>query len=96
MFLQLPLALSTFGKMTKLGFHPSLVTFNTLLHGLCVEDRLSEALHFFHQMECRPDVITFNSLMYGLWKDGHHSDAQNLFIEMQDKDIFLLLMMFSV
>jgi pentatricopeptide repeat protein len=44
---KLSFALSTFGKITKLGFHPDVVTFSTLIHGLCLEGRISEAVAFF-------------------------------------------------
>ena len=70
MFLQLPFALSTLGKLTKLGLQPDVVTFNTLLYGLCLEDRISEALALFHQMGCTPDAITFNTLINGLCREG--------------------------
>ncbi|QBJ07475.1 hypothetical protein EYS10_02600 (plasmid) [Rahnella aquatilis] len=71
---KLPFALSTFGKITKLGFHPTVVTFSTLLHGLCVEDRISEALDLFHQM-CKPNVVTFTTLMNGLCREGRVVEA---------------------
>jgi len=69
---KLSFSLSTFGKLTKLGFQPDVVTFNTLLHGLCLEDRISEALALFGYMVetgCQPDVVTFNTLMNGLCRD---------------------------
>uniref|UniRef100_A0A1J3DW92 Pentatricopeptide repeat-containing protein n=1 Tax=Noccaea caerulescens TaxID=107243 RepID=A0A1J3DW92_NOCCA len=71
-------ALSTFGKITKLGFQPDVVTFNTLLHGFCLEERISEALVLFdHMVEtgCQPNVVTVNTLMNGLCREGRILEA---------------------
>jgi pentatricopeptide repeat protein len=36
-----------FDRIEKLGFVPSVVTFNALINGLCKAHKLEEAIHFF-------------------------------------------------
>ncbi|CAA7039194.1 unnamed protein product [Microthlaspi erraticum] len=43
-------AFSVLGKMLKLGYEPDTVTFSTLMNGLCLEGRVSEALTLVDRM----------------------------------------------
>ena len=38
------------GKMLKLGYEPGTVTFSTLINGLCLEGRVSEAVELVGRM----------------------------------------------
>ena len=46
-------------------FTPNMVTFNSLIKGLCTEGRILEAARLFKKLNvfcCDPNVITFNTL----------------------------------
>ncbi|KAL0413921.1 UNVERIFIED_CONTAM: hypothetical protein Sradi_1593800 [Sesamum radiatum] len=61
---------------------PDLLTYNTLLNGLCINKQIAEAFSFLHIMEekgVNPDIITYGILIDGLCKDGKLEIARNLF-----------------
>ena len=63
-----------FDETVKIGFSPTLVTYNALIYGLCRKGRLEEAEGLVPQITSSgfsPDVITYNSLISG------YSDAGN-------------------
>ncbi|KAF2618177.1 hypothetical protein F2Q68_00042441 [Brassica cretica] len=47
---KLGFAFSVMGKMLKLGYEPGTVTFSTLINGLCLQGRVSEAVDFVDRM----------------------------------------------
>nr|ABQ50549.1 hypothetical protein [Brassica rapa] len=49
---KLGFAFSVFGKMLKLGYEPTTVTFSTLINGLCLEGRVSEAVELVDRIGC--------------------------------------------
>lgn len=56
------------GIILRRGFSPDAVTFNSLIKGLCVENRIKEATWLFKNMIAfgvRPDVITYGTLING-------------------------------
>ncbi|MCI55486.1 pentatricopeptide repeat-containing protein mitochondrial-like, partial [Trifolium medium] len=52
--------------MFKTGLNPTLVSLNTIVNGLCVEGKVSEALNFTRHMEnagYEPNGYTFGALV---------------------------------
>lgn len=72
--------------MLRLAVPPDVVTFNTLIRGLCVNSRVREAFGVFRLMAgrgCEPDVVSYNTLLDGLVRVGRLVDARELFDEMR-------------
>lgn len=76
---QVSFALSTLAKITKLGFQPDIVTFNTLLRGLCLAWDLFCSLP---RNGVEPDVQTYTIMIYGFCGKGAVSEANALFQKM--------------
>ncbi|KAJ0772027.1 putative tetratricopeptide-like helical domain superfamily [Helianthus annuus] len=66
----------------KQGFPPNLTTYNTLIHGLVLADRVFEAVELFKKLlrekVCEPNQIMFGTVINGLRKVGHTSKALEL------------------
>ncbi|RZC63178.1 hypothetical protein C5167_024951 [Papaver somniferum] len=61
---------------------PNVIVYNSLISGLCKNDRLSEALRLFHSMPSRgvsADSYTYNSLIHGLCNSDRLSEAVRVF-----------------
>ncbi|CAM8901608.1 unnamed protein product [Rhodiola kirilowii] len=86
-----------FQKMkTHLGCTPNIVTYGTLLKGLCSTGNSIIALNLHeqiadgtHDLSCflQLNVIGYSTLIDGLCKDGLIDKAKELFLEMKKKDI---------
>ncbi|KAM1553562.1 hypothetical protein EV2_006552 [Malus domestica] len=85
---QMGFGLSVLGKFFKLGFEPDAATFNTLIHGFLLEDRVAEAAGLFKKMmesgNCKPNVITFGTLVKGLCMKGNNNAAIQLLKKMEE------------
>ncbi|KAF3560522.1 hypothetical protein DY000_02012306 [Brassica cretica] len=71
-------------RMVETGHQPDVVTYGTIVNGLCKMGDTVSALNFLKKMEesrIKVDVVIYSSIIDRLWKDGRHSDAQNLFSE---------------
>ncbi|KAK1386002.1 putative pentatricopeptide repeat-containing protein, mitochondrial [Heracleum sosnowskyi] len=69
---------------------PNVVTFNTMINGLCKTGHTDIALWLFRFMEkchCAPDSITYNTVIDSLCKGGLVDDALNLHSEVREKRI---------
>ncbi|KAK1385966.1 hypothetical protein POM88_023701 [Heracleum sosnowskyi] len=69
---------------------PNVVTFNTMINGLCKRCHTDIALWLFRFMEkchCAPDSITYNTVIDSLCKGGLVDDALNLHSEVMEKRI---------
>ncbi|KAH7573770.1 hypothetical protein ACOSP7_007629 [Xanthoceras sorbifolium] len=79
-------AWNVFGEMLKRGLNPSVVTFGTLVYGLCSDSRLEEALKLKEDMmtlyNVRPNGHIYASLIKGLCEVGELSSAIGLKQEM--------------
>ncbi|TXG53686.1 hypothetical protein EZV62_018942 [Acer yangbiense] len=74
-----------FGAILRRGFNPSVVTFCSLIKGLCMEGRIMEATRLVKKMVtfgCRPDVVTYGTLIHGLCRTGHTIVALQLHEQM--------------
>ena len=56
-------------SMIELGYEPNVVTWTTILHGLCQQNAMSDAMHLVETMSARsdakPNVVTFTTLVRG-------------------------------
>ncbi|CAF2050912.1 BnaA09g46030D [Brassica napus] len=88
---KLGFAFSVFGKMLKLGYEPTTVTFSTLINGLCLEGRVSEAVELVDRidrmMSTRSIYLWSGFEQNVLCKDESLDDALSLFSEMETKGI---------
>nr|GEX28334.1 pentatricopeptide repeat-containing protein At1g63330-like [Tanacetum cinerariifolium] len=70
------------GILWHRGIHPDLVTFNTLLNGLVLEDRIVEAEIFFKKLIkkklCEPNVVMYSTMIKGLCMIGNNVIAIQL------------------
>lgn len=57
--------------MIKRGFNPDIITYNTLIHGLCNLGRMEKAVGLLHELKNEglvPDLFTFSTMMDGYCK----------------------------
>ncbi|KAK1386040.1 Pentatricopeptide repeat protein [Heracleum sosnowskyi] len=69
---------------------PNVVTFTTMIDGLCKTGHTDMALSLFRFMEksdCEPDTVTYNAIVNSLCKRGLVDDALNLHSRMMEKCI---------
>ncbi|KAH9724765.1 putative pentatricopeptide repeat-containing protein [Citrus sinensis] len=84
-FLTLNILINCFGNKERVYA----VTFNSLIKGLCVENRIKEATWLFKNMIAfgvRPDVITYGTLINGFCRTGNLSVALRLHKKMVSGD----------
>lgn len=77
---------SILGKMLKLRVEPNVVTFNTLMNGLCVEGKFAESIRLFEKMVCdgyELNLITYNIIVNGLCQIERTGDAVRLLRKME-------------
>ncbi|CAN6980641.1 unnamed protein product [Brassica rapa subsp. trilocularis] len=92
---KLGFAFSVFGKMLKLGYEPTtvvpnLIILNTLVNGLCLQDRVSEAVALIDRMMengCQPDQFTYGPVLNRMCKSGNTASAFDLLTKMEDRKI---------
>ncbi|CAI9785716.1 unnamed protein product [Fraxinus pennsylvanica] len=65
---------------SDLRFKPNLISYATLIHGLCEEGLLDKGKQLFLEMKgkgIRPDLITYSGLIHGLCEGdrGHKRDV---------------------
>ncbi|KAL1187662.1 Pentatricopeptide repeat-containing protein [Cardamine amara subsp. amara] len=57
--------------MIRRSVDPNIFTYNSLINGLCMHNRLDEAKQMFEFMvskDCLPDVVAYNTLINGFCK----------------------------
>ncbi|KAL3844986.1 hypothetical protein ACJIZ3_002389 [Penstemon smallii] len=61
---------------------PNLITYSTLIDGLCVNNRLEEAIDLFEEMVSKhnilPDALTYNALINGFTRGGKIDRAKKI------------------
>ncbi|KAL8238670.1 hypothetical protein R6Q59_015237 [Mikania micrantha] len=77
------------GCCFRRAVEPDVWTFNTLLDGLILEDRIVEAERLFKKLIkhklCEPDVVTYNTMIKGLCKFGNNVMAIGLLRLMDER-----------
>jgi pentatricopeptide repeat protein len=86
---RLDLAFASLALVIKTGWTPNVISYNTLLNGLCKQKRSQEALDLLHRMagdggngKCPPDVVSYNTIIDGFLKVGEVGKAYSVFREM--------------
>nr|GMC78826.1 putative pentatricopeptide repeat-containing protein At1g12700, mitochondrial [Ipomoea batatas]GMD44334.1 putative pentatricopeptide repeat-containing protein At1g12700, mitochondrial [Ipomoea batatas]GME18830.1 putative pentatricopeptide repeat-containing protein At1g12700, mitochondrial [Ipomoea batatas] len=77
------------GVVFKCGLEFNVVTFNTLIKGLFLDNKIVEAVGLFKKLVrenvCKVDQITYGTVIDGLCKSGHTQNALDLLIVMQEE-----------
>ncbi|KAL0388084.1 UNVERIFIED_CONTAM: putative pentatricopeptide repeat-containing protein, mitochondrial [Sesamum radiatum] len=70
------------GSFFKRGYEPNVTTFNTLIKGLFLDDKVIEAEKLFKKLStlklCEPNEVTVLTVINGLCKAGHTLTAYDL------------------
>ena len=70
-------------SMIELGCEPCVRTWNVILHGLCKQNALGDAMHLVETMsatsDAKPNVVTFTTLVRGWCKRGDMEMATKVF-----------------
>jgi pentatricopeptide repeat protein len=80
-----------FDEMRKMGCHPNVVTFNTLIRGLFRERRIDEGIGMVYEMielGCQLSDVTCEILVDGLCKEGRVFQACDLLMELSKRGVF--------
>lgn len=91
-------ALDLFSEMMSISVVPDIVSFNTLMKGLCKEKRVKEALDLKGRMEeanVAPNQISYTILIDGLCVGGEVDNAMELVREMKLKGLNMDVVLYS-
>ncbi|KAL6227057.1 hypothetical protein ACLB2K_001016 [Fragaria x ananassa] len=75
-------AFKVFEEMRREGLKPNVVTYNSLINGLCCDGRLEEACGLRDEMlglGLKPEIATYNALINGFCKKKMLKEARELF-----------------
>ncbi|XP_031285227.1 pentatricopeptide repeat-containing protein At1g63400-like [Pistacia vera] len=70
-----------FDSITRKGYTPNVVCYNTLINWYCKDKEVNQALYLYRKViyeEIRPDVIIYSTLLIGLFLIAKVEDARNL------------------
>ncbi|KAL1218649.1 Pentatricopeptide repeat-containing protein [Cardamine amara subsp. amara] len=76
--------------MFKKSIDPDIFTYNSLINGFCMHDRLEEAKQLFEFMvskDCLPNIVMYNTLINGFCKCERVEDGMELCREMSQKGL---------
>ncbi|CAH9115592.1 unnamed protein product [Cuscuta epithymum] len=76
-------ALSMVNNMTGIGFSPTIVSYNTILKGICNEKQIDEAMEIFYQIGWPVDLISFNTLLAAACEQGDSTIIQRILYIME-------------
>ncbi|KAL3519582.1 hypothetical protein ACH5RR_017731 [Cinchona calisaya] len=74
----------------KLKVKPDLVSYNTLIKGLCQMGALDKSISVVDEMEkngLKPDLITFNTVLDALYSKNKFDDGEKLWCQMPAKNV---------
>ncbi|XP_010484817.1 PREDICTED: pentatricopeptide repeat-containing protein At1g62590-like [Camelina sativa] len=90
-FTQISDVVALVDQIVELGYHqPNTVTFNTLIHGLFLHNKASEAVALVDRMAekgCLPNLVTYGTVVNGLCKRGDIDLALHLLKNMEQGKI---------
>ncbi|KAJ0906266.1 putative tetratricopeptide-like helical domain superfamily [Helianthus annuus] len=79
---QVPYGFALLATLFKQGYSPNQATYNTLINGLVLADRVFEAVELFKKLlrekVCEPNQVMYGTVINGLCKVGHTSKALEL------------------
>ncbi|XLT59850.1 hypothetical protein HN873_052454, partial [Arachis hypogaea] len=73
-------AFHLYSEMLDKGISPNVITYSSLIFGLCLEGQYKEAIDLLSDMVLRnisPNVRTYSILIDGLCKEGKIKDAKS-------------------
>nr|GLL49136.1 pentatricopeptide repeat-containing protein At4g20090 [Ipomoea trifida] len=79
---------SVLNVIIQSGCVPNEVTYNTLIHGLCLKGKLDKAISLLHRMVSNkhvPNDITYGTIINGLVKQGRAVDGACIFRAMEER-----------
>nr|GEY96673.1 hypothetical protein [Tanacetum cinerariifolium] len=79
-------ALNLIREMHERGIVPNLVTYTSLINGLCLVGRLEEAFMLFDEIQnhgISPNINTYSTLINSLWKNKKGKEASILLEKME-------------
>ncbi|KAG0492008.1 hypothetical protein HPP92_005057 [Vanilla planifolia] len=74
--------------MEDCGFRPSVITYNTLIHGFCRANRINAAIDVLLEMVskgCKPTDATYVRLVEGMAYYGHKAEAMEVARELVER-----------
>ncbi|KAL6527095.1 hypothetical protein OROGR_016185 [Orobanche gracilis] len=81
-----------FNDAVKLGVTPSVITFNILINGYCLEYKFKDAVELLKIMDdhfkFKPDNASYNTILDALRKKGRLHDMRDLLSDMKSKGLF--------
>ncbi|KAG5598736.1 hypothetical protein H5410_030106 [Solanum commersonii] len=84
-------AITLLNEMKQRRIHPNIVTYNSLIDGMCKLGQWEKVRNFVSEMAVNlnicPDVCTFNIMIDGLCKEGKVADAEELMKHMVRKGV---------
>uniref|UniRef100_A0A0R0J2I6 Pentacotripeptide-repeat region of PRORP domain-containing protein n=1 Tax=Glycine max TaxID=3847 RepID=A0A0R0J2I6_SOYBN len=98
-------AINLYKEMHQKNVAPDIVTYTSLIDGLCKSDslckssQLDKAIALFNKMKdngIQPDMYTLNILLHGLCKGKRLKNAQGLFQDLLDKGYHLNVYIYTV
>ncbi|XLS94520.1 hypothetical protein HN51_070528, partial [Arachis hypogaea] len=81
------------------GCPPNVVTFNTLIKGLCANGRVEGAMSVLHQMEkyeCLPNIRTYNELLDGLFRVNRFREACGIIKDIEERNVDLNIVAYNI
>ncbi|KAI3749474.1 hypothetical protein L2E82_20086 [Cichorium intybus] len=88
-----------FDEMLLHDITPSSCTYNILLHGLCKNDCVSQALNFLQSLEnngVELDIKGYNSVIDGLCKAGRMETAWDLYTKLDSKGLVPTVVTYTI
>ncbi|KAG8037221.1 hypothetical protein GUJ93_ZPchr0020g33574 [Zizania palustris] len=83
-------AYDLFREMKKQGISPDVVTYTSIIDGLCKSKAMDKAYDLFREMKKQgisPDVVTYNSIIDGLCKSKEMDKAEKVLQQMLDAGV---------
>ncbi|KAK9924368.1 hypothetical protein M0R45_032738 [Rubus argutus] len=85
-------------KMVNQGLVSNVITYTSLIDGLCKNGSTDLAFRIFHEMrerDCLPNLYTYSSLIFGLCQEGK-ADDERLLEEMEREGLVPDLVTFTM
>ncbi|KAI5656889.1 hypothetical protein M9H77_25682 [Catharanthus roseus] len=74
----------------KYNIRPDVVSYNTVIKGLCEMGSLDQSISMICEMEksgLKPDLITFNTILYSLYSNNRFDDGEKIWSQMLERKL---------